>query len=100
MSPELKQFYLALQKWIDDGAVDNRVFARSTGICASIVYWNRRNTPFPEHNGIAIEFKKQLADRGLDTVYPWGEIEYDDAMENGTMYEDPKRLAWIAEHAA
>lgn len=89
MSEKLKQFYQELQEWIDNGCKDNDVFRCYRGICHCLDLWG----------GDGLELRLQFRSASLCDAYPWGEDDFNERVDNDTIYECPRRLAWIKEHA-
>lgn len=97
MSPELKQFYVEMQEWIDAGCPsEGEKFDPDYGLCYNCIRFG----------GVQLqgELNLQFKDAGLSTVFPFNEDpelkdSYGDERLYGTIYENPARLAWIKKHA-
>lgn len=93
----LDQFYVELQAWIDGGCSEHRIFRRNQPICDQLIDWEER---YPDTVGIWELARDQMAGAGLSTYSPFDDSDaLDAAMDMGTIYENPARLAWIKEHA-
>lgn len=93
MSPELKNFYKAIQAWIDNGCTEynQHHFVIHAGLCGNLDWMNCK---------LRWEMVKQFRAAGLDAKYPFGGFNtFLTEKESGTIYSNPERLAWIKEHA-
>lgn len=95
MSPEMKQFYIALQKWIDLGCPQWTPFDRRDSICGNLIRY------FSSIGGDArrplrVELQKQFVGQGLSSMYPFNygirDLYY---QESDNFYKNPFRLYWI-----
>lgn len=102
MSPELKKFYRAMQIWIVSGCPQDNPynFQDNIGLCANVVEFSAIENIYKD---LGDEMYEQFDSEGLDYCYPfndrWGN-EYVNESNVHTIYKNPKRLAWIARHAA
>lgn len=93
MSRKLIAFFKAWLDWVDNGAPERDPFSRSSGLCHAA-----------EEGGhdVRSELKEifyREAHAGLieDPVYPFEEGDYDKRLEEWSMHECPKRIAWVRE---
>lgn len=99
MSPELKQFYIDLQKWIDSGFPEHHSFLPSLGICNNLgwycVHFNL------DLNKTKSDLTSQFAAAGLDTQVPFNKDfrDFQIEKEDCKTYKNPARLAWIKKQA-
>lgn len=101
MSPELKAFYQTMLAWLANDMPETAYFDRHAGLCHNLVMFLRaRNTKWEDLCSITEEQRAQFRQAGLDQVYPFNYDGNDYTDDRHTMYENPKRLAWIKEHAA
>jgi len=95
MSDELKQFYRELWAWIQDGFPGHKVFSKYSPICLNLDRWA----------GLRVLLTRENMDLLLDVVgdrcFPFNSPAEDFAKEHrdGSFYQNPKRLAFIEEHA-
>lgn len=101
MREELKQFYQAIQEWVDEGCPPHDVFQLDSGLCNTLEMWC-------EKAGYDRELTEQLWDEqagmfqaaGLDKNFPFDtEESYNHAYYSNAMYDNADRLNWIKEHA-
>ena len=107
MSPELKQFYVEMQEWIDEGCPPHRAFYRGYGLCTNLVEWMPQSISGWD-SGLLEEQHELFVKMGLDrnTPFNFGEVhlyhsEVDYLPENfANRYLNPLRLFWIEVMAA
>jgi len=94
----LGRFYIELQAWIDGGCPDYEPFVVTQPICDNLLDWIRQRDGTDEVHGLIYE---QFVEAGLRPYNPFdpNHDAFMDAMEKGTLYANPARLAWIKEHA-
>ena len=85
-SPLLYNFYCSWIKWAQEGGDE---FLTHWGLCNAVVsYCNGSHRGFDE-------MQEQFSAAGLNDEYPFGEWEYDYALELDTMHLDENRLKWV-----
>lgn len=94
----LDQFYIELQAWIDGGCGVHIIFRRNQPICDHLLDWEELH---PDAEGVWELARVQFKDAGLRSYSPFDDDDsaFDEAMDLGTIYYNPARLAWIKEHA-
>lgn len=92
MSDNLKAFYQAYSEWLDEGAPDGYMFDRLSGLCYNLWCWSDYT------DGLCSEMKQQFRKAGLDTEYPFDETR-EAYLECDNMHLNPRRVAWVKEHA-
>ena len=92
--PRLQTFYRELQAWIDSGMLNTEIFTKHAGICLNA---SRYFTNDQAIDALILQFKEA----GLHTILPFAEDhdQYWLELNSGTLYTNPKRLAWIKSHA-
>ncbi len=93
MSKELKAFLRAWLWWVmTDANEDNPYgFRGDMGLCYASWFFRRVH----ELGSLEPELKKLFWKDGLDEVYPFGEADFDERDEAGTMHLCPKRVGWV-----
>ena len=93
--PVQRQFYRDIQKWISEGMKDHPVFRKYVGLCSTYHYWSRHTNN--KIHKIGDDFKTA----GLYQVFPFNEnvLDYNKERLAYSIYMNPRRLAWIKEHA-
>ena len=86
----LQAFYKAYAAWLDAGAPDLQPFDRRHGLCGAIQVYGMKRW----------HIKRQLAEAGLDTIYPFGgEYAFETEYDNATAHLNPDRIEWVRKHA-
>ncbi|MFP1879757.1 hypothetical protein [Lonsdalea quercina] len=96
MSDELKQFYRELWVWVQDGCPDHAVFIKTHAICWNLDQWSGYRMPLTRENN------DLLLDVFGNSFFPFnseGAWEFARERAEGGFYQNPKRLAFIEEHA-
>jgi len=99
MSDELKQFYRELWMWVQDGFPIHAVFHPKRALCTVLTFWGQMNVL--HHIDLYSEQNKLFDELGNGTHYPFNQ-DLDDWVDEcrcGEFYQNPKRLAFIEEHA-
>ncbi len=94
-SPELTHFYRDILAWVEEGCPDHETFVRCAGLCYNLF------TLFGYD--LAREMDAQFKLAGLNPWYPFNhgsDSNYWSEKLSNTIYANPKRLAWIREHAS
>lgn len=93
--PVQRQFYRDIQKWINEGMKNHPIFHRSIGLCSAYRYWIRY-TGNKRHNIV-----NDFTTAGLHHIFPFNENvpDYNKERMAYSTYMNPRRLAWIKEHA-
>ncbi len=111
MSHTLKQFYQDLRCWLDAGKPRHPVFDGSDGLCWLLTRWgNHHRLGFPLFNAIKqeqgkllhavhIENRKAGTSASMDLPFNSGLSEYYRECDNDTIFDNPRRLAYIREHS-
>ena len=100
MREELKRFYHELQEWVDEGMPPHADFYPECGLCASLYDWADRRYGSDTVDALYDTQRAMFREAGLDKDFPFDtEESYQQAYMNDAMYRNPKRLAWIKEHA-
>lgn len=68
---DLKLFFAAYWEWVMAGAPDNKPFNRGHDLSGCITDWAYANQK--SINGMLIDYRKMLADAGLDTLNPFND---------------------------
>ena len=100
MSPELKAFFLFMQAWIDEGCQPNKFgIDIGSGLCRAVLRWASFKDNSPVHR---FDVKRELTALFNEHLYPFNEDSADFVQEEfaGTMYKNPRRLAFIKEHSS
>lgn len=94
MSPELKQFFLEIHDWIEQGCPEHEVFLKNSGLCATLeAYAELLNLEYRP-----LEYELDMLLRAIDgTRRPFNNTLYKYLNEQtlGTIYQNPARLAFI-----
>jgi len=103
MRNELKYFFRNLQKWVDDGCKSHPVFSKRKNLRNALFFWciNSR-MPISMQANMAHELDGLLGGNDYDCPAPFNRDEEQSQYElfiMGTLYKNPKRLAFIEEHA-
>lgn len=88
MSPELKQFFAALQAWIDEGCPDGRIFSIHSGVCFNASIWSDERLD----KELSSLLKKEFGDCLTPFNYITSQPSYFSELNKFT---NPARLAWI-----
>lgn len=102
----LKKFHQDLQAWIDAGRpapTKHNDFANIYGLCGNLTKWsNRVGLTVVTDAALHRLLKVLFLEAGLDAEFPFndGKVDQYRKEENHqAFYLNPKRLAWIKEHA-
>lgn len=107
-TPLLTQFYQEYQAWVKAGAQPHPFFRKSSALCGNAerfaanrvgafrLGWEEEHT-FIE--AIIAELRGQFDDAKLSTLYPFGELSYDNQLERKSFHTCSRRMAWVANHA-
>lgn len=113
MTLQLKLFYLNLQAWIDERFPPHSVFDCNRPLCPALLKWAvyRELDCFASSN-LNDELFNQFVEayqlkKVSGTLFPFNSLRpglsaMDDYLlecDLGRVYDNPKRLAWIKEHA-
>lgn len=106
----LKQFYRELQAWIENGRPeDHPVFKQVYGVCDQLSKYLYKQVSQSKLyvrvnvDEMMILLVNSFKESELNGVYPFNKGNPDrflEEMDTGTLYQNPLRLDWIAEHAA
>ena len=93
--PVQRQFYREIQKWISEGMKDHPIFHKDVGICSAYHLWGHLN------NNKIHDINADFETAGLDSVFPFNETlrDYMKELKTDSTYMNPRRIAWIKEHA-
>lgn len=93
--PVQRQFYRDIQKWINGGMKGHQIFQKDIGLCFTYRYWSR-------YTGNKLhDIRDDFKTAGLYQVSPFNEniLDYNKERLAYSIYMNPRRLAWIKEHA-
>jgi len=105
MSNELAAFYSDINLWIMYGCQPSMVFKKKHGLCKALMMW--LDFYYPHRT---LEFRTKVYDEmqaqfQLETgnrYYPFNQekkwTQYFEEHGKETMYDNPKRIAWIKTH--
>jgi len=101
MSDELKQFYRELLSWINEGYPEHHTFKKGNALCATLYLWCRYNKYYQPslHREQRDLIKKLNVDVDLICPFNQNHCEWETEIRNHLVYKNPKRLAFIEEHA-
>ena len=93
--PVQRQFYREIQKWISEGMKDHPIFHKDVGICSTYRLWGHLNKN--KIHDIETDFETA----GLHSDFPFNEnlLDYTEERTADSLYMNPRRIAWIKEHA-
>lgn len=94
-SKELSYFYRAYKEWLDDGSPDGQPFWRDVGLCDNTKVLE---VGFELMSKLYTEMNLQFYNEKLDTLFPFGENNFEVRYENNTQYLDPLRIKWVEDH--
>lgn len=100
MSDELKAFYRAYLAWLDDGAPEPGAFRRDTGLCGNL--WAaipERAARIQARDEMRDQFKATGLSRSLPFNTGYDTPDYGDESFVYRCHLNPKRIAWVREHA-
>ena len=94
-SPDLLKFYRA---WLEWALGDNHehvacggAFTPKFGLCTNVIRFGRKVDNMYIYN----ELHTQFEEAGLDPCYPFGEEEYEYAVDTYAQHENYARLQWV-----
>lgn len=106
----LTQFYDEIHAWIGEGTPAGQGFRTTFGLCYNLELWvERKGFSYTTMETLdEIQSNMFLADYGT-TAFPFNFVDdddreagmctqYDEEAESGTIFQNPKRLAWINCH--
>ena len=93
--PVQRQFYREIQKWISRGMKDHPIFHKDIGLCVTYRLWGAYT------NNKIHSMVNDFTTAGLHHVFPFNESrpDYNKELWTDSIYMNPRRLAWIKEHA-
>lgn len=99
-SMELKNFYLAYQRWVQCGSPGTPTknphgFIRREGLCGNLDGMYAGQVDRATLHNLLEEMSEQFAARGLPRGYPFGMEDYSLRYAEHTLDECPKRLEWV-----
>lgn len=94
-SAELTAFYRAYAKWLDDGAPEDKPFARCFGLCSNTFRYSNE-----VGHRIENEMRIQFKNADLPVNYPFNDSSryYDEEAAFNQMHLNPNRIQWVREH--
>lgn len=95
MTPELKEYYKSIQKWIDSGCPDKSPYYIGVGLCNNIKVYAGT---YSKHISLVSEMKAQFILADLDIAYPFNESSFDYHTEQ-QKYTNQARLDWVKLHS-
>lgn len=105
MSTHLKAFYQAIQKWVDAGLPKHEFFEKTSALCTNLGVYLAHQKFEDNYERYAVtsrtfaDMRSQFGRAGLDPVYPFNGGSHGSFVIE-ERYKNPRRLAWIREHAA
>lgn len=95
MSPELKQFFLEIHGWVEQGCPEHRVFLKTCGLCSTVRWYAFELRQDAVH--LEQEFETLLKASAGDTVCPFNRTAeaYLKEQRAEALYKNPTRLAFI-----
>lgn len=104
MSEELKRFYREYLAWVEAGAPLSTVFTETRGLCCNLLDWSKNTYPNRrKYIELSEEQGSLFMAAGLSISFPFHDDdtgEYYRECERDAAHLNPKRLAWVREHAA
>lgn len=98
MTDELKQFYRDYLTWVERGAPESRDFNAGTGLCDNLSSWACARFNINTAVDLDSEQERMFSRAGLSASYPFNnELSYGREHDKT---KNPKRIAWVREHAA
>lgn len=103
----LTQFYQEYQAWVNGGVQYHPFFRKSSALCgnaerfAADRAWRMRLNWDDDHffvDALIAEMRGQFDDAKLSTMYPFGELSYDNQLERKSFHTCSRRMAWVANH--
>lgn len=97
MSPELKEFYKAMQHWIVTGIDHTHILVKWSGICSNLHTWLLHKYPDDNRYPFMEELENQFISENLSPKYPFNDHANTYINEGAACrcYENKARLAWI-----
>ncbi len=102
-SPQLKEFYVEQQAWIDAGCPLSGPFSTKFGMCMNVIVWRdiKRNEGREDVEHVGNELHAQFAALGSE-AYPFNRDDRDTYWQEkwaDKLWANPERLAWAKKHA-
>lgn len=99
----LRQFYIEIYTWVVDGCPGHPVFKKQAGLCSTLEMWCYYQG-CQEYTGTEVRMllQRQFIRAGLSKSYPFNAPDtriYYDELDKGTLYENPRRIQWLHDHA-
>ena len=98
MSPLLKQFFLEIHEWIEQGCPEHKAFSNQYGLCTNLTFYNSVKFGFNLKSPSAVdyelrEFLKTISGGSI----PFNEdiFSYRKEQRRRTIYQNLDRLAFI-----
>lgn len=99
-TPVLLEFYKA---WLeaaeapDADSDEHFIFRNGMGLCGNLEMWcdEYYDEEDVEANAAYCCMKEQFESIGLSSIYPFGEMEYNEAAYADTQHKNARRLAWV-----
>lgn len=99
----LKDFYVALQTWIDNPGENPCGFCITFGICDNLENWCcSQSFDLGQSNTLNLCLVESFKEAGLHPGYPFNKGSIADFSKETTtfaLYKNPARLKWVADHA-
>lgn len=100
----LTQFYKDILSWVMAGCPEEKNnphgFTTRFGLCNNLYFWCLRHN---KQAWIRLSEEQELAfeGAGLSAAYPFNgsEASYSKEQDKRQLYQNPRRLSWITEHA-
>lgn len=98
----LEMFYRDYAAWLDAGAPEHQPFSRSEGLCYSLIVWcYHKNTGESGKTVLLMALSMSFHQAGLLRGTPFNEgiTEFSLEAQGKACHLNPKRIAWVREHA-
>lgn len=102
VSGDLLNFLSDWLDWAGRCGEVTEIFSPCEGLCGGLGGWADRlfvESDWPKiavkHGEMAREMKAAFKASGLDTLYPFGEKNFDERISKRNQHKDPARLAWV-----
>lgn len=101
MSPNLQQFYIEINTWIESGCKGHKFFEADSGLCYNLsAFCRNANLSEAEINYYSYTLREGFIRAAFEEHLPFNADYYSYRREScqHTLYKNPARLAWIKNH--
>lgn len=102
-SYDLSCFYQSIYQWIEEGCPQHPAFTTDRAICINLWRWAKICAGLSRDRATTLdeELTRQFKVAGLDPTIPFNmhSATYAEERDTRTLYENPRRLKWIKNHA-